>query len=102
MLGGFVLIFAVYWIGVYLGRWSKMTAIEQAKAEAIKEFAERVHTEIEAAITSNRKAITVRVSRGVNPQEDGLCKYCYGKVHALDGIDDYIADLVKEFTGEQT
>lgn len=71
-------------------------------AEAIKEFVERVHTEIEAAITSNRKVITARVSSGVIPQGDVLCKYCYGNVHALEGIDDYIADLVKEFTEEQT
>ena len=79
--------------------------IKTAKAEAIKEFAERVYTEIKDAMESNYKAKEERVAKckkygiPICP-EDGFLMYCDGKNHALSGIDYFIDNLVKEMVGD--
>ena len=79
--------------------------IAKAKADAVKEFAERVYTEIKDAMESNYKAKEERVAKckkygiPICP-EDGFLMYCDGKNHALSGIDYFIDNLVKEMVGD--
>lgn len=74
--------------------------IELIKAEAIKEFADKIYSEITNAIISNGKAIVERVDKhGVDRYEDNFCSMCDGKIMALGGIKFFIKDLVKEMVG---
>lgn len=74
---------------------------KKARAEAIKEFAEKVNREITEAIISNDDAIREREKKHcVNRYEDNFCAMCEGKIIALGGIKSFINDLVKERLGE--
>ena len=76
--------------------------ITKAKAEARKEFAERVSREIIEAIISNDKAITERESKHkVNRYEDNFCAMCDGKVIALSGIKSFVDNLLIEMESEK-
>jgi len=72
-----------------------------AKAEAYKEFAEKVCDEITDAIINNGKVIKERIEKhNVNRLEDNFCCMCDGKIMALGGIEYFIKNLLKELTGE--
>lgn len=67
------------------------------KAEAIKEFAEKILNEIREAIISNDKAIKEREEKhNANRYEDNFCSMCDGKISALGGIRYFINNLLKE------
>ncbi len=80
-------------------RENAVNAYHEAKAEAIKEFAERLHTEILQALESNYRARAERERKTFNFAEDVLWSYCSGKVHCLDGLKRFVNDLVKEMVG---
>jgi DNA repair exonuclease SbcCD ATPase subunit len=79
--------------------------IETAKAEAYKKFCEKLHTEILEARESNFKAKDGRIAKSKKygipiDVEDSFLMYCDGKIHALDGIDYFAYNLIKEMVGE--
>lgn len=73
---------------------------QNGKAEAYKEFAERLLNEIQEAILSNDKVISERVKKhNANRYEDDLCIMCDGKIMALGGIRYFVINLLKEMEG---
>ena len=75
--------------------------IGEIKAEAYKEFAEKVCYEITDAIINNGKVIKERIEKhNVNRLEDSFCCMCDGKIRALGGIEYFIKNLLKELVGE--
>lgn len=87
--------------------WSKHfesifeTAKETIKAEAIKELADKVHTEIHQALESNYKARQERMEKYINANgTDEFIQYCEGKIAALRGIDDFVDETYKEMVGD--
>ena len=75
--------------------------LDKIKAEAYKEFAEKVCDEITDAIINNGKVIKERIEKhNVNRLEDNFCCMCDGKIMALGGIEYFIKNLVKELVGE--
>ena len=75
--------------------------LEKERAEAVKEFAEKVKDEISNAIISNGRVIEEREKKyRANRYEDDLCIMCDSKIMALGGIKWFINDLVKELVGE--
>ena len=81
-----------------LGEWLEFC--DNLKAEAYKEFAEKVHTEIEQALESNYKAKGERLEKHNVGDSTDFISYCEGKIAALRGIDDFIDDRLKELVGE--
>ena len=71
---------------------------EEIKAEAYKEFAERVKEEIVQALESNYKAQNERLLK--TNKVDEFVKYCDGKIITLRGLKDFLDDLLKELVGE--
>ena len=67
--------------------------------EAIKKFAENVKEEISDGIRSNFIALHERENHGI--VYDSFSEYCRGKIHALEGIADFIDNYVKEKVGER-
>ena len=74
--------------------------LKTAKAKAYKEFADKVHTEIEEALKSNYKAKGERLEKHNVGDSTDFISYCEGKIAALRGIDDFIDNLLKELVGE--
>ncbi len=79
--------------------------LQLTKAEAYKEFYDKLHTEILAARDSNFKAKEERVANFEklgNPigADDNFLMYCDGKIHALDGIDYFAYETYKELVGD--
>jgi hypothetical protein len=70
------------------------------KAEAYKEFAESVHTEIHQALESNYKARAERIEKHNIGETDEFISYCEGKIDCLRGLDDLLDDLLQELVGE--
>lgn len=67
--------------------------------EAFMRFTRAIDAEISAAIRSNEAVIRERVEKGgADRLTDPICCACAGKVAALDGIWDFIEDLVKQLT----
>lgn len=81
----------------YDTHWSNERAYKNGYAKGVKEFAEKLHTEISAARDSNFKAKNERIEK--YGAEDSFTMYCDGKIHALDGIDYFADNLVKEMVG---
>lgn len=78
--------------------------VETIKAEAVKEFAEKVHTEIYEALESNYKARQEHINKWKDPNAyigGGFVSMCDGKIAALRGIDYFIDNLVKEMTEQR-
>lgn len=65
----------------------------KAKQEVAKQIFGKIHKEIELALDSNYKA---RNNNGYG--EFG--EYVNGKIHALRGIEDFLAELKKKYIGE--
>lgn len=72
----------------------------KAKAEAYKEFADKIHTEIHQALESNYKARAERIEKLNVGETDEFISYCQGKIDALRGLDDFIDETYKETVGE--
>ena len=72
-----------------------------ARNTAIQDFAEQLQTEIHQALESNHKAKAERMANPCIIMADEFISYCEGKIHALQGIDEYINNIVKELIGEQ-
>ncbi len=71
--------------------------VKTQKAEAVKEFAEKVQAEIKEALESNYKARAEKEKKELNKYLDNLFwNYCTGKIDCLRGIDNFIDNLVKE------
>ena len=75
-------------------------ATNQIKAEAIKEFADKMHTEIHQALESNYKARAERIEKYNIGETDEFISYCEGKIAALRGIDDFVDSTTKETVGD--
>lgn len=72
---------------------TQQKVIAEAKQEVAREIFEEIRKEIELALDSNYKA---RHANGYG--EFG--EYVNGKIHALRGIDDFIAEFKKKYIGE--
>ena len=90
--------------------WSKHyesifeTAKETIKAEAIKEFAERVREELTPELKNSydmrRKRVEDLDDAGIFSGLDVVIKYNEGKIHALEKINKCINIIVKEKVGD--
>lgn len=79
---------------------ARQVGYEQGKREIARQILKELHEEILAARKSNFEAIREReIKHNVNRYEDTFCYYCDGKIHALDGIDYFIAELEKKYVG---
>ena len=66
--------------------------------EVAEEIFGEIEKEIHLALNSNYNA---RAERSAHPHiemADEFVSYCDGKIHALRGIDDYVAELKKKYT----
>ena len=70
-----------------------LVELKQAKQDIAREIFEDIHKEIELALDSNYKA---RNNNGYG--EFG--EYVNGKIHALRGIEDFLAEIEKKYIGE--
>ena len=73
---------------------------ENLKAEAYKEFADKMLTEIHQALDSNYKARAERIERHNVGETDEFISYCQGKIDALRGIGDFVDEEYKELVGD--
>lgn len=67
-------------------------------ADAIKEFAEKVHNEIEEAVESNYRVKEERVAK-TDDYGDSFVSWVDGKIIALRGIDEYMEELLEKMMG---
>jgi hypothetical protein len=74
--------------------------VQYARAAANKEFAERLKEEITQAINSNAKARAERERKTKDFAEDALWHYCTGKIHCLQGLENFIDEFVAEKVGD--
>ena len=79
--------------------------VAEMRAEAIKEFAEQVQAEIHKALKNIYEVRRDRIERIEDEMVfvcgDSFVQCCDAKIHALDGINAFIYNLVKEMVGEQ-
>lgn len=67
----------------------------RGKRDIVNEIQERVLDEITEAKLNNFEVIKeLEVKRKVNRYEDPFCSYCYGQIHALDGMYHVISELL--------
>lgn len=62
------------------------------EADARKEFANKVHTEIRQALESNYKAKNERLANPNITMADEFVSYCEGKISALRWIDGFVKE----------
>ena len=72
------------------------TADVVPKSEVAREIFEKIEREIVAALRSNYNAKQERVEKQI--PDDFVSYMCEGKIAALRGIDDFIAELKKKYT----
>ena len=68
------------------------------KAEAYKECIEKVKEEISEALKSNYKARSERIDKHNVGETDEFISYCGGKIDCLRGLDNFLDDILNEFT----
>ncbi len=73
----------------------------EAKAEAYKEFAERIKEEIENAYNNNSNVLHEHMSKHAECPDYEFIAIVRGKMTALQGLDDFIDNLLKEMVGEK-
>lgn len=73
--------------------------IDKAKAEVAREIFEEIEREIVAALRSNYNAKQERVEKQI--PDDFVSYMCEGKIAALRGIDDFLAELKKKYIGDK-
>ena len=69
-------------------------------SEVAEEIFEEIETEIEAAIESNYRAKKEHKNHSVIPNYDNFNAMCDGKIYAMRGLLDFIAELKKKYIGE--
>lgn len=75
--------------------------LARGKAVAIEIYV-ALYNEIIAARESNYNAIKEReIKHNVNRYEDSFCEYCNGKIRALDGILNFLDELITKYTGSE-
>ena len=71
---------------------------ESGKLEVVREIRSTLYKEIAEARNSNFEAIKERETKyNVNRYDDMFCRYCDGKIHALDGIVYFVDDFLKKY-----
>ena len=70
------------------------------KSEVAREIFAEIEREIVAALQSNYSAKQERVEKQI--PDDFVSYMCEGKIAALRGIDDFIAELKKKYTEGET
>ena len=73
--------------------------LEHEHASFMEIFAE-IEKEIEAAIESNYRAKREHYNHSVIPNYDNFNAMCDGKIYAMRGLLDFIAELKKKYTEE--
>lgn len=73
----------------------------EIKAEAYKEFAERIKEEIENAYNNNSNVLHEHMSKHAECPDYEFIAIVRGKMTALQGLDDFIDNLLKEMVGEK-
>lgn len=77
---------------------------KQMFISGVKDFAEKIYTEINEALAQNHKVKVERINkliaRGIK-SNDEFCYEIDGKILALRGIGDFIQNLEKEMVGEE-
>lgn len=71
------------------------------KAEAYKEFAKQIKKEIENAYNNNSNVICEHMSKHAECPDYEFIAIVRGKMTALQGLDDFIDNLLKEMGGEE-
>ena len=67
----------------------------------VRDILAELRGEIIDARNSNFAAIKERVEKhNVDRYKDDFCQYCYGKIHALDGICYFVDELEKKYMEE--
>jgi DNA repair exonuclease SbcCD ATPase subunit len=79
---------------------SMPTMAKADRAEAVKEFAERLHAEIVEALQNNYEVRGQRMAKLGVGETDQFVAQCTGKIYALRGIDDFVEETYKEMVGE--
>lgn len=72
----------------------------EAKTKAYKEFAERIKEEIENAYNNNSNVLHEHMSKHAEYPDYEFIAIVRGKMTALQGLDDFIDNLLKEMVGE--
>lgn len=67
-------------------------------SDVASEIFEEIEEEIRLALNSNYNARSERLAHTNIEMADEFVSYCDGKIHALRGIDDYLAELKKKYT----
>ena len=75
--------------------------ILETKAEAYKEFAERIKEEIENAYNNNSNVVCEHMSKHTECPDYEFIATVRGKMNTLRGLDDFIDNLLKEMVGEE-
>lgn len=83
------------------GPCSNFKTVEQIKAEAYKEFAKRIQKEIENAYNNNSNVLHDHISKHAECLNYEFIATVRGKMTALQGLDDFIDNLLKEMVGEE-
>lgn len=78
---------------------SNFRTVEQIKAEAYKEFAEKIKQEIKEAYDSNIKVLNEHFEKHRGCFNDTFVGIIEGKNNALLGLSDFIDSLLKEMIG---
>ena len=70
-------------------------------SEVAREIFEEIEAEMEAAIESNYRAKREHKNHSVIPNYDNFNAMCDGKIYAMRGLLDFIAELKKKYTEEE-
>ena len=77
----------------------ELTGNNYCKAsELIREIFEEIEKDIELAIESNYRAKKEHYNHSVIPNYDNFNAMCDGKIYAMRGLLDFIAELKKKYT----
>ena len=68
------------------------------QSEVAREIFEKIEKEIELAIESNYRAKKEHKNHSVIPNYDNFNAMCDGKIYAMRGLLDFIAELEKKYT----
>lgn len=81
------------------GPCSNFKTVEQIKAEAYKEFAEKIKQEIKEAYDSNIEVLNEHFEKHRGCFNDTFVGIIKGKNNALLGLSDFVDNLLKEMNG---
>ena len=81
------------------GPCSNFKTVKQIKAEAYKEFAEKVNEEIKKAYNNNSGVLREHLEKHKEKPNFEFVAAIQGKMNTLLGLDDFIDNLLKELGG---